>query len=177
MENKVIVPVIMSGGSGTRLWPMSREFYPKQFHHMLDNHTMLQHTVLRLEGVCEPEQLIVIGNREHRFMITEQLAEIGWQDANVLLEPVGRNTAPAVAMAALAALEISEQATLLVLAADHVIKDSRPGTTSKNWKNGNPRSCAAAKKRGPPGKNISTISRLLTKKPLHPVQRCPLIMR
>ena len=120
----MIVPVIMSGGSGTRLWPMSREFYPKQFHHMLDNHTMLQHTVLRLEGVCEPEQLIVIGNREHRFMITEQLAEIDWQGANVLLEPVGRNTAPAVAMAALAALEISEQATLLVLAADHVIKDS-----------------------------------------------------
>lgn len=120
----MIVPVIMSGGSGTRLWPMSREFYPKQFHHLLGNETMLQQTVQRLEGLCKTEQLIVIGNREHRFMITDQLAEIGWQDANVLLEPVGRNTAPAVAMAAFAALEISADATLLVLAADHVIRNT-----------------------------------------------------
>jgi len=119
----MIVPLIMSGGSGTRLWPMSREFYPKQFHHLLGDDTMLQQTVQRLEGLCAPEQLIVIGNREHRFMITGQLEEIGWQDANVLLEPVGRNTAPAVAMAAFAALEISADATLLVLAADHVIRD------------------------------------------------------
>lgn len=120
----MIVPVIMSGGSGTRLWPMSREFYPKQFHHLLGNETMLQQTVRRLQGLCQAEQLIVIGNREHRFMITDQLAEIGWQNANVLLEPVGRNTAPAVAMAALAALEMSADATLLVLAADHVIRDT-----------------------------------------------------
>ncbi|MEA1890799.1 MAG: mannose-1-phosphate guanylyltransferase/mannose-6-phosphate isomerase [Pseudomonadota bacterium] len=120
----MIVPVIMSGGSGTRLWPMSREFYPKQFHHLLGNETMLQQTVQRLDGLCQPEQLIVIGNREHRFMIIEQLAETGWQNANVLLEPVGRNTAPAVAMAAIAALEVSAEATLLVLAADHVIRDA-----------------------------------------------------
>lgn len=120
----MIVPVIMSGGSGTRLWPMSREFYPKQFHHLLGSETMLQQTVRRLQGLCQAEQLIVIGNREHRFMITDQLAEIGWQNANVLLEPVGRNTAPAVAMAALAALEMSADATLLVLAADHVIRDT-----------------------------------------------------
>lgn len=123
-ENDLIVPVIMSGGSGTRLWPMSREFYPKQFHHLLGEETMLQQTVRRLEGLSRAEQLIVIGNREHRFMITDQLAEIGWQKANVLLEPVGRNTAPAVAMAAFAALEISAEATLLVLAADHVIRDT-----------------------------------------------------
>ena len=120
----MIVPVIMSGGSGTRLWPMSREFYPKQFHHLLGDETMLQKTVQRLEGLCNDDQLIVIGNREHRFMITDQLAEIGWQNANVLLEPVGRNTAPAVAIAAMAALEISADATLLVLAADHVIADT-----------------------------------------------------
>jgi len=120
----LIVPVIMSGGSGTRLWPMSREFYPKQFHHLLGNETMLQQTVQRLDGLCQPEQLIVIGNREHRFMIIEQLAEKGWQNANVLLEPVGRNTAPAVAMAAIAALEVSAEAALLVLAADHVIRDA-----------------------------------------------------
>ncbi len=120
----MIVPVIMSGGSGTRLWPMSREFYPKQFHHMLGKETMLQQTVQRLDGLCEPEQLIVIGNREHRFMIIDQLAETGWQNANVLLEPVSRNTAPAVAMAAFAALEAAEEATLLVLAADHVIRDA-----------------------------------------------------
>ena len=120
----MIYPVIMSGGSGTRLWPMSREFYPKQFHHLLGDETLLQQTVQRLEGLCQAEQLIVIGNREHRFMITEQLAEIGWQDAKVLLEPVGRNTAPAVTMAALAALETSDDAILLVLAADHVIRDA-----------------------------------------------------
>lgn len=120
----MIVPLIMSGGSGTRLWPMSREFYPKQFHHLLGKNTMLQQTVQRLEGLCTAEHLIVIGNLEHRFMITEQLNEIGWQDANVLLEPIGRNTAPAVAMAAFAALEISADASLLVLAADHVIKDA-----------------------------------------------------
>ncbi|NOY16913.1 MAG: mannose-1-phosphate guanylyltransferase/mannose-6-phosphate isomerase [Gammaproteobacteria bacterium] len=119
----MIVPVILSGGSGTRLWPMSRELYPKQFHHLLGNETMLQQTVQRLDGLCQPEQLIVIGNREHRFMIIDQLAETGWQDANVLLEPVGRNTAPAVAMAAFAALEMSKEVTLLVLAADHVIRD------------------------------------------------------
>lgn len=119
----MIVPVIMSGGSGTRLWPMSREFYPKQFHHLLGNETMLQQTVQRLDGLCQSEQLIVIGNREHRFMIIDQLAEAGWQNANVLLEPVGRNTAPAVAMAAFSALEASAKATLLVLAADHVIRD------------------------------------------------------
>ena len=120
----MIVPLIMSGGSGTRLWPMSREYYPKQFHHLLGADTMLQQTVHRLEGLCTAEQLIVIGNREHRFMITEQLNEIGWQDAKVILEPVGRNTAPAVAMAAFAALEMSAEATLLVLAADHVIRDA-----------------------------------------------------
>lgn len=120
----MIVPVILSGGSGTRLWPVSREFYPKQFHALLGEKTMLQQTVQRLDGLCLPENLIVIGNREHRFMITDQLAEIGWQDTNVLLEPIGRNTAPAVAMAALAALGASTDATLLVLAADHVIKDA-----------------------------------------------------
>jgi mannose-1-phosphate guanylyltransferase/mannose-6-phosphate isomerase len=114
----------MSGGSGTRLWPVSREFYPKQFHHLLGDKTMLQQTVQRLEGLCQPEQLIVIGNREHRFMIIDQLAEAGWQNAKVLLEPIGRNTAPAIAMAAFAALEDSADATLLVLAADHVIKDA-----------------------------------------------------
>lgn len=120
----MIVPVILSGGSGTRLWPVSREFYPKQFHALLGEKTMLQQTVQRLDGLCLPENLIVIGNREHRFMITDQLAEIGWQDTNVLLEPIGRNTAPAVAMAALAVLGASTDATLLVLAADHVIKDA-----------------------------------------------------
>ncbi len=120
----MIFPVIMSGGSGTRLWPMSREFYPKQFHHLLGNETMLQQTVRRLDGLCQADQLIVIGNREHRFMIIEQLQDSGWQDATVLLEPVGRNTAPAVAMAAFSALESSPEAVLLVLAADHVIRDA-----------------------------------------------------
>ena len=89
----MIVPLIMSGGSGTRLWPMSREYYPKQFHHLLGAETMLQQTVHRLEGLCTAEQLIVIGNREHRFMITEQLNEIGWQAPVATREGIARTAA------------------------------------------------------------------------------------
>ena len=123
MPENMIKPVILSGGSGTRLWPMSREFYPKQFHHLTGDATMLQQTIKRLEGLCEPRDLMLIGNREHRTMMTEQLAECGWQDAKVMLEPSGRNTAPAIAIAAIAASEQDPDAVLLVLPADHVIHD------------------------------------------------------
>jgi mannose-1-phosphate guanylyltransferase/mannose-6-phosphate isomerase len=102
---------------------MSRQFYPKQFHHLTGDCTMLQQTARRIEGLCVPRDLMLIGNREHRTMMLEQMAECGWQDASVMLEPVGRNTAPAIAVAALAAMEEDPDAVLLVLPADHVIHD------------------------------------------------------
>jgi len=118
-----LVPVILSGGSGTRLWPMSREFYPKQFHHLTGEWTLLQQTVRRILPLCDPATILVIGNGEHRFMLHEQLAGAGAASARVMLEPVARNTAPAVALAAFAACEHDPAASLLVLPADHVITD------------------------------------------------------
>ncbi len=116
-----MIPVILSGGSGTRLWPLSRSQYPKQFLPLVTDHTMLQETLIRLDGLEGIAAPIVVCNEDHRFMVAEQLREIGVTAQDILLEPVGRNTAPAVAMAALAAE--SADALLLVLAADHVIVD------------------------------------------------------
>lgn len=117
----MIVPVILSGGSGSRLWPLSRQLYPKQFHALTGPDSLLQETVTRLDGIEGVEAPMVVCNDEHRFMVAEQLREIGVTPAGIFLEPVGRNTAPAVAVAALAARKGDEQATLLVLPADHVI--------------------------------------------------------
>jgi len=126
----MLIPVILSGGSGTRLWPLSREQYPKQFLPLVGDHTMIQDTALRLrglEGVGEVGAPIVVCNEQHRFMVAEQLRSVGVQPGAIVLEPVGRNTAPAVAVAALAALatigEGAEDPLLLVLPADHVIRD------------------------------------------------------
>lgn len=121
----MIIPVILSGGSGTRLWPMSRETYPKQFLPLVGEHTMLQNTALRvagLEGMAAP---LVVCNEEHRFMVAEQMRSAGIQPHAILLEPVGRNTAPAVAVAALhaQAQHAHSDPLLLVLPADHVIRD------------------------------------------------------
>lgn len=120
-DNYMITPVIMAGGSGSRLWPLSRKLMPKQFLKIASEHTMIQETVLRLSGldVAPP---ITICNEEHRFIVAEQLREI---DAlgSIMLEPVGRNTAPAIALAALAELNAGNDPTLLVLAADHVINN------------------------------------------------------
>ena len=116
-----MIPVILSGGSGTRLWPLSRSQYPKQFLPLVTDNTMLQETLSRLEGLPDIQPPIVVCNEDHRFMVAEQLREQGIEAQAILLEPVGRNTAPAVAMAALAAE--SEDELLLVLAADHVITD------------------------------------------------------
>ncbi len=117
-----IIPVILSGGSGTRLWPLSRESYPKQFLPLTSEDSMLQATWKRVEGLtaCRP---LVVGNQEHRFMIAEQLREAGATPAAILLEPIGRNTAPAIAVAALEATATGEDALLLVLPSDHVIQD------------------------------------------------------
>ncbi|PLX61701.1 mannose-1-phosphate guanylyltransferase/mannose-6-phosphate isomerase [Sedimenticola selenatireducens] len=116
-----MIPVILSGGSGTRLWPLSRSQYPKQFLPLVTDNTMLQETLIRLDGLQGIAAPIVVCNEDHRFMVAEQLREMGVTAQAILLEPVGRNTAPAVALAALAAESPDE--LLLVLAADHVIVD------------------------------------------------------
>jgi mannose-1-phosphate guanylyltransferase / mannose-6-phosphate isomerase len=114
-----ITPVILSGGMGTRLWPLSRELYPKQLLPLVGERTMIQETVLRLKGVETAAPLIVC-NEAHRFLVAEQLRQIGCKPQTILLEPIGRNTAPAIA---LAALKADPEALLLVLPADHVIRD------------------------------------------------------
>jgi mannose-1-phosphate guanylyltransferase/mannose-6-phosphate isomerase len=118
-ENNIMIPVILSGGSGTRLWPLSRGHYPKQFLPLITEHTMIQETILRLNGLEGLKAPIAVCNEDHRFMMAEQLWEIGITPTAIILEPVGKNTAPAVAMAALTAA--SGDDILLVLPADHVI--------------------------------------------------------
>ena len=121
----VLFPVILSGGAGTRLWPLSRELHPKQFIPLVEEYTLLQATVRRLASLDEVRAPIVVCNEEHRFMVAEQLKAIDVTPAAVLLEPVGRNTAPAIAAAALEALALDDggDPILLVLPADHVIRD------------------------------------------------------
>ncbi|WP_430447033.1 MAG: mannose-1-phosphate guanylyltransferase/mannose-6-phosphate isomerase [Pseudomonas piscis] len=119
----MLIPVIMAGGSGSRLWPLSRQLNPKQFLRLADSElSMLQATIDRLEGL-DVELPRLICNEEHRFLAAEQLRRIGMENANILLEPVGRNTAPALALAALQASSEEADPVLLVLAADHLIKD------------------------------------------------------
>lgn len=115
-------PVILAGGSGSRLWPKSRAALPKQFLALTSEQTMLQETLSRLDGV-DAREPIVICNDSHRFLVAEQLRQKGIEHGGILLEPVGRNTAPAIALAALHALQSDADETLLVLAADHLIKD------------------------------------------------------
>jgi mannose-1-phosphate guanylyltransferase/mannose-6-phosphate isomerase len=120
----MLLPVILSGGAGTRLWPLSRELYPKQLLALTGEHTMLQDTALRLRGL-EAGSPVVVCNEAHRFLVAEQLRQIGVQPLAILLEPYARNTAPAIALAAFAAQLSSADAdpVLLVLPADHVVKD------------------------------------------------------
>ena len=118
-----MIPVVLSGGSGTRLWPVSRSLQPKQFLSLQGNGgSLFQNTFARLQGLEELEAPIVVANIEHRFLAAEQLLESGVNHTAILLEPEGRNTAPALAAAALVALESDPEAVLLVLPADHVIK-------------------------------------------------------
>src|SRR5512138_4043781 len=100
----MLIPVILSGGSGTRLWPLSRELYPKQLLPLVGKGTMLQETLARLSGVEHVAEPIVVCNESHRFLVAEQLLEAGAKPQAILLEPCGRNTAPAVAIAAMAAV-------------------------------------------------------------------------
>lgn len=125
-----LIPVILSGGSGSRLWPVSRKLRPKQFLPLIsEDKTLFQSTVERLDGLANQQNLLVVCNEEHRFMVAEQLLEIGKKHQGILLEPTGRNTAPAVTVAALYLLEqaaqqgINTDPVMLVLPADHVIPD------------------------------------------------------
>ncbi len=121
MSKSVISPVILCGGSGTRLWPLSRAQFPKQFLPLVDNSSMLQNTLARLPK--QHQTPVFICNEDHRFLVAEQVKQLKLNKSTILLEPEGRNTAPAVALAALDAVKNNDDALLLVLAADHVIKD------------------------------------------------------
>jgi mannose-1-phosphate guanylyltransferase/mannose-6-phosphate isomerase len=118
-----MIPVILSGGSGTRLWPLSREAYPKQFLPLVGKDTMLQATWQRIAPLASAAPMVV-ANEEHRFMVAEQLRQVGCVPSAILLEPVGRNTAPAIAVAALQSMREGADPLLLVLPSDHVITDA-----------------------------------------------------
>ena len=126
----MLIPVILSGGAGTRLWPLSRELYPKQFLPLTSERTMIQETALRAVGLPSVAPPIIVCNEAHRFMVAEQLRQVAVAPQSILLEPVGRNTAPALAVAAVAALAAAADKradasaiVLLVLPADHVLID------------------------------------------------------
>src|SRR5215471_12521707 len=118
-----VLPVVLAGGSGTRLWPLSRELYPKQFLKLAGEHSLLQSTLARLVGIDHLPPYLVC-NDEHRFLAAEQCRAIGVRWGAILLEPKGRSTAPAIALAALQAVRDDADPTLLVLPADHVILDA-----------------------------------------------------
>lgn len=125
-----IQPLILCGGSGTRLWPLSREQYPKQLLKLVGNHTMLQATALRLNGMELSagdvlEKPLLVGNEEYRFLMAEQLREVSVSHASLILEPCGRNTAPAVTLAALAAQAGGRDPILVIMPADHIIQDQK----------------------------------------------------
>lgn len=119
----MLLPVVMAGGTGSRLWPLSRELQPKQFLSFHQGGSMLQNTITRLDGLDVAAPLVIC-NEEHRFLVAEQLRQLDRLANNIILEPVGRNTAPAITLAALHATAKGEDPLLLVLAADHLIVDS-----------------------------------------------------
>ncbi len=123
MNTTPIIPINLSGGSGTRLWPVSRESFPKQLWPLISEHTLLQETALRARGECFAPPVVVC-NQEHRFLIAEQLRAAGIPSPRILLEPVGRNSAPAIAAAAVLVAETEPDAVLWLLAADHVIAET-----------------------------------------------------
>ena len=117
----MIVPIVLSGGSGTRLWPLSRELYPKQFHSLVSKQTLFQDTIKRLpKEVSSP---LIICNEVHRFIVAEQLRQIDSKNHGIILEPIGKNTAPAISLAALNFIKKGEDPILLVLSADHLIEN------------------------------------------------------
>lgn len=120
---QTIIPVILSGGSGTRLWPLSRKHYPKQLLNLTgDSYTMLQETAIRVSHLSAP---IIVCNEDHRFMVAEQMKAIADRPSSIILEPVARNTAPAIALAALQAIKRDSEAIIAIFPADHVIADQQ----------------------------------------------------
>lgn len=117
-----IIPVILSGGAGTRLWPLSRSQYPKQFLSLTSQNTMIQETLLRLTNI-RVESPVVICNESHRFIVADQLAQIDVKNPFIILEPLGRNTAPAIAAGAFKAQQLDKDAVMVVLPSDHVIQN------------------------------------------------------
>ena len=122
MKNKKIVPVILSGGFGKRLWPLSRAMYPKQLQTLMSGKSLLQETVLRVTGL-EFHNPVIICNDEHRFIVAQQLSEIGVNPSAIILEPHGRNTAPAIMAAVACVKNLLESDVILVLPSDHSIGD------------------------------------------------------
>ncbi len=127
----MLIPVIIAGGNGSRLWPLSRSHYPKQLLRLNGEYSMLQATVLRLPADLRSVRPIVVCNQEHRFLVAEQLNDIGIE-ADILLEPCGRNTAPAVALAALQARQRDTNAKIFVCPADHAIRNPEALETAIN---------------------------------------------
>ncbi len=125
MTSKAIIPVILCGGSGTRLWPLSRKSFPKQFLSLSSNSnlSLLQLTQERIKNLIGVQEPILICNEEHRFLVAEQMRQINITPKTILLEPFGRNTGPAITLAAIKALEFEEDPTLLILSSDHMIED------------------------------------------------------
>lgn len=129
-ETPTIHPVILSGGSGSRLWPMSRAHYPKQLLPLAGSHTMLQATARRVSDAAHYARPLIIANNDHRFIVAEQLQTVDIQPRAIVLEPVGRNTAPAAAIAALALVEDTPDAVMALLASDHVVTNEAAFTTA-----------------------------------------------
>ena len=126
MQKRNFIPVILSGGSGSRLWPLSRALRPKQFLGLTDERTLFQLTLERLKGLALPLEPIVVANDDHRFLVAEQCKESGVSPLSLILEPVARNTAPAIAVAAIAARDQQVEGhdpVLLVLPSDHIVQN------------------------------------------------------
>ena len=123
MSEHQIIPVLISGGAGTRLWPLSREAFPKQFLAVQGPHTLFQQTALRFADAGSFARPMVVANDEHRFIVLEQLRAIGIDQSPLLTEPVGRNTAPAAAVAAMHAMELDPNAVIMITPTDHVVGD------------------------------------------------------
>ena len=126
-------PFVLSGGSGTRLWPLSRRAYPKQFLRLFDNESLLQKTCRRLNNPSF-DRVTFLANNDHRFLVAEQATEIGIEPEAIILEPMGRNTAPAAAIAALVAAQRDDSQLCLLLPSDHIIPD--PDAVARAVKHG-----------------------------------------